>query len=160
MVLMTAVEITREDVHGQYVVRPRKAHGSCYYRLSGNGTQVGIGIYHIPIGLQGLLIPCSLRIIIVCIPIPGIGGNDFSINYRIGIHNVLSNDGSQLIKIAVQPLLDFVLPRPRGSQLLYILNPQLHEVSEGRNMHLLLRRIALGQRRSHDLDILQQLCLY
>ena len=82
-------QVLGEDVHGHHRVAVGALLGHRHHRAVVDGIGVDVGEHHLPVGLHGFLIPHRRGVVVVRIPLPGVGGDDLAVIDHIGVHLVI-----------------------------------------------------------------------
>ena len=102
------------------------------------------------------MVPLRLGIVVIGIPPPGDGGHNLTVNHRIGVQHLLSNDTGHLLEEVPHPGLQFTLGGARLHLVLQILRPQVNEDFHRADVAALLQRVAVRQLISQGLGVFQQ----
>lgn len=103
------VKIFRENIEGQNSVPVSALLSRRDDRLIVDGIGVDVGENHLASGLARFLIPFRGGDIIGVVAVPGVGGQDLSVQDQIGIHDPLSKDCLHPLEVEIQPG-DQILP--------------------------------------------------
>ena len=103
------MKIFRENIEGQNGVPVSALLSRRDDRLVVDGVRVDVGENHLASGLARFLIPFRGGDIIGVVAVPGVGGQDLSIQDQVGIHDPLSKDRLHPLKVEIQPG-DQILP--------------------------------------------------
>ena len=108
------LEILREDVEGQDRVAVSALLGRRDDRPLGDGVRVDIGEYDLAAGLDGLLVPLRGRNVIGFVPIPGVGGQNLSVQNHVRVYDPLAQNGLHPLEVKIQPGDQLLPGRPVG----------------------------------------------
>ena len=86
------MKLPGKDIKSHHIPRNFSFLGNGDHQFPGDNILIGVCKNDFAVGLRSLCIPGSILHIIIPVSLPGIRGNDFSVDDRIGIYLVFAHD--------------------------------------------------------------------
>ena len=91
-VIFVGVKVVQKNVKSQHISGMLRLSRNGDQFPAGDGILIGVCKNRLVFRRHGLLIPFRMLVVIIPIPVPGVGGQNLPVHHRVGIHHMSSQN--------------------------------------------------------------------